>query len=33
MGDIFRDIFGKQNATYEAGITIVSNLPYKINNK
>ena len=33
MGDIFRDIFGKQNATYEAGITIDRDLPCKINNK
>ena len=29
----FGDVFGKQNATCEAGITIDRALPYKINNK
>jgi hypothetical protein len=31
--EILGDIFGKQNALYEAGITIDRDLPYKINNK
>jgi hypothetical protein len=29
---ILGDIFGKRNATYEAGITIDRDLPYKIIN-